>query len=73
MPYDIRIGAAKGAKNLAAGGVAAAIALFLNAGSFIVGSCPEVAGYVVVEAITIKTIWDIVANYLKHNTPEPAT
>jgi len=66
MPYNPKIGISKGGKNFLAGIISAAIALLLNSGNFIVGNCPDVASTVVIETVTIKTLWDLIANYLKH-------
>ena len=66
MGYDPKIGSIKGIKNFLAGTISVGIAFLLNAGNFVVGNCPEVAGYVLIESVTIKTVWDLIANYLKH-------
>ena len=71
MPYNPQMGASKGVKNLLSGLISAGIALILNSGNFIVGNCPDIASTVVVETITIKTAWDLIANYLKHRKCNP--
>jgi len=69
--YDVKIGLQKAVKNSLSAAVSAGIAWFLVAGNYVVEHCPDVAGHVLLvfggTTITVKVLWDFIANYLKHS------